>query len=104
METGRRSSDKIRKKNGSVKSKDIYDLLWDKVLPIAEDVAGIKSDIDNLNKHCVATCKSNSKRLANLDKAMLGKVGRGVFITIGSILTVIMAYIAVIQTIGKWVL
>ena len=70
----RRESDKIGKKNGSVRTKDVYDLLFDKILPMKEDIATIKANTENMQTYCLSVQKTYDEKFTTMGIDIKGKI------------------------------
>ena len=70
----RRESDKIRKKNGSVRTKDIYDLLFDRILPIINDIATIRTNTENMKEYCSSVRKGYDEKFVTVNTEIKGKI------------------------------
>ena len=70
----RRASDKIKKKNGSVRTKDIYDLLFDRILPMTNDIATIKANTENMKEHCSSVRRRYDERFTVMNDNIKEKI------------------------------
>jgi hypothetical protein len=70
-------------KNGNPRLKDVYDLVYDNVIPMREKIATIEAntttiekELDNIKEHCKEVCKASENKISTLAKEVSKKISK----------------------------